>query len=117
MKCRIIEPVERFSYAVYLYDELPNNGGLSVMLSDGTVKNYQDGAVIEPTFHWQIDTLKNVLTAIEAIGIKPENESVAAGRLAAQSEHLEDLRTLLNLRHKDGVFEASVDMRHLRGEK
>jgi len=117
VKCRIIQPDSFFGYYVYLYEELPNDSGMSVMLPDGTMKTYRRGEVIEPTFRWHDDTLKSILAAIEGIGIKPENESVTAGKLAAQSAHLEDLRTLLNLQHKDGVFEASVDMRYARGEK
>lgn len=68
---------------------------------DFIVKTIEEGAVVEPTFHLNKETAKNLLEALKGLGIKTEDQSKVEGMLEATKYHLEDMRQINGLERKE----------------
>lgn len=66
-----------------------------VLLPSGGWDPMEPGAYHAPTLHLADAAASDLATDLDAEGVLPEHMRQVAGRLAAQSAHLEDLRKIV----------------------
>lgn len=99
MKVYLQEQFARNGWSVYLYVELGDEK-IGVLQPDGSrkvINRYEDPITkdVLPTFDIDRNTAQELITCLQACGVRPIEITKVEGVLEAQTKHLEDLRNIL----------------------
>lgn len=99
-KVKIIDPGYKTSFDVYIFREI---GGKREFIQTGekSVILSMDGMAPSPTLSMDREMMKAFADALNDRGIKPE-EGFLEGKLEATTKHLEDMRSLVFKKEKEG---------------
>lgn len=92
----------RLGYVVYFVEDSvvsPQKKRVAQVLPNGTLHydEYDIGEIVEPTLVLDEELMRDLVTAINGeTHIKPEKVATIEGTLAAQTEHINDLRNIIN---------------------
>lgn len=91
-------PVASLCIEIFIFRR-SHPGKVDILRADGSIETIDNNSSsVKPTLFLEPDMLQGLVEALNERNIKPKDSGEIAGKLIAQSAHLEDLQKLLKLK-------------------